>query len=74
MQACRDEATRKAGVDEVAEGGFRAGGERAECGGVLPCARGMRSAVFAWKKRLREAETAKFVEVKLAGAAQPIRE
>lgn len=33
-------------MDEVAEGSFRAGGERAECGGVLPGARGMRSAVF----------------------------
>jgi hypothetical protein len=44
--------TEPAGVGEVAEAGIGAGGERAECGGVLPRARGMRSAVLRVEKAI----------------------
>ena len=45
-----NERARKEGVDEVAAAGFGAGAERAECGGVLPRAWGMCSAILRLEK------------------------
>ena len=49
----------------MAESGFKAGRERAECGRVL--ARGLAESLFYyWKKRVREGATPGFVEVQVA--------
>ena len=56
----------------MAEAGFRAGAERAECGGVLPGAPLVRAALLLVEERLRETAPAKpagvgrFVEVNVA--------
>src|SRR5579885_635574 len=69
--------TEQESAGEVAAAGFRAGAERAECGGVLPGAPLVRAALLLVEERLRETAPAKpagvgrFVEVNVAAEPEP---
>jgi hypothetical protein len=52
-------------VGEVARAGFRTALERANGGGILSRSGIRDSQFYDWKKRIREGEAAKFVEVKV---------
>ena len=60
-------------MDEVGWVGFRTEPEWPDCGCVFR-ERGLRAWHFyEWKKRVRESEAAKFVEVQIAAPAEPVR-